>query len=79
MNAALNAVYYAVDLKAAHRAAEEFRQRYAKIYPSAVACFDDDLDVCLNHLRCPAKNTAGPSARRIFVNALSKKKNAAAK
>lgn len=74
MKAALNAVYYAVDLKAAHRAAEEFRQRYGKVYPSAVACFEDDLDACLNHLRCPAKHRKAISTTNLCERSFEEEK-----
>jgi transposase-like protein len=74
MKVALNAVYYAVDLKAALRAAEEFRQRYGKIYPSAVACFEDDLDACLNHLRCPAKHRRAISTTNLCERSFEEEK-----
>jgi putative transposase len=28
-------------------------QRFRKAYPSAVACFEDDFEACIAHLRCP--------------------------
>lgn len=74
MKAALNAVYYAVDLKTARRAAEEFRQRYGKVYPSAVACFEDDLDACLNHLRCPAKHRRAISTTNLCERSFEEEK-----
>ena len=54
MKIALNNVYYAPDLESAYRNAQGFRKMYQKDFPSAVKCFDDDLDACLNHLKCPA-------------------------
>ena len=74
MKAALNAVYYAVDLKAAKRAAEEFRQRYGKIYPSAAACFEDDLNACLNHLRCPLKHRRAISTTNLCERSFGEEK-----
>lgn len=66
----LNAVYYASNLESAYRNAEIFRQTYANSYPSAVKCFDDDLDACLQHLKCPPKHrrriTTTNSLERIF-------------
>jgi transposase-like protein len=56
MKADLNAVYYASNRKTALRNAQEFIQKYRLPYPSAVECFEDDLDACLQHLRCPAKH-----------------------
>lgn len=54
MKIALNNVYYAPDPESAHRNAEGFRKMYQKEFPSAVACFNDDLEACLAHLKCPA-------------------------
>ena len=56
IKAHLNAAYYAPDLEAGKERTEEFVKRYERIYPSAVKCFQDDLDACLNHLRCPVRH-----------------------
>ena len=52
----LNAVYYAPDQKTARRNAKEFSLKHRPQYPSAVECFEDDLEACIQHLRCPAKH-----------------------
>jgi transposase-like protein len=52
----LNAVYHASDQKVARRNAQEFCQKYQHQYSSAVDCFKDDLESCIQHLRCPAKH-----------------------
>ena len=52
----LNVVYYAPDQKTALRNAEDFRRKYRSPYLSAVECFEDDLQACIQHLRCPAKH-----------------------
>ena len=66
----LNAVYYAPDQKTARRNAKEFSWKYRPQYPSAVECFEDDLEACLQHLKCPAKHrrriTTTNSLERIF-------------
>jgi len=66
----LNAVYYASNMESAYRNADIFRKTYERDYPSAVKCFDDDLDACLQHLKCPAKHrrriTTTNSLERIF-------------
>ena len=31
----------------------DFIERYGELYPSAVACFQDDLEACLAFLKCP--------------------------
>lgn len=56
MKVGLNAVYYAPDQKTARRNAKEFRDKYYACYPSAVECFEDDFEACIQHLRCPAKH-----------------------
>lgn len=56
MKIALNNVYYAPNLELAKRNAQEFRKMYQKDFHSAVECFNDDLDACLAHLRCPASH-----------------------
>lgn len=52
----LNAVYYAPDLESGKERAEEFVKRYERMYPSAIKCFQEDLDACLNHLKCPVRH-----------------------
>ncbi len=52
----LNAVYYAPDPKIARRNTKEFCDKYHARYTSAVECFKDDLEACIQHLRCPAKH-----------------------
>ena len=47
------AAYQALSPLAARAAAEEFRRRYAREFPSAVACFEDDFEACSAHLRLP--------------------------
>jgi len=45
--------YQAISPMAARNAADEFRRIYASEFPSAVACFDDDFEACIAHLRLP--------------------------
>jgi len=52
----LNAVYYAPDLATAQAQARAFREQFEARYPSAVACFQEDLPACLVHLRCPPRH-----------------------
>jgi len=47
------AAYQAISPQVARLAAEEFRRRYAGAFPSAVACFEDDFEACIAHLRVP--------------------------
>jgi len=47
------AAYQALSPLAARAAAEEFRRRYAREFPSAVACFKDDFEAGIAHLRLP--------------------------
>jgi putative transposase len=52
----LNSVYFAVDERSALREAQAFRDRFANLYPSAVKSFEDDLEACLAHLKCPPRH-----------------------
>lgn len=70
----LNAVYYAPDLTCAQQAAQTFQATFARTYPSAVACFDDDLDACLNHLRCPAKHRKSISTTNLVERSFGEEK-----
>jgi len=47
------AAYQALSPLAARAAAEEFRHRYVREFPGAVACFEDDFAACIAHLRLP--------------------------
>ncbi len=47
------AAYQAISPMAARNAAEEFLRIYGGEFPSAVACFDDDFEACIAHLRLP--------------------------
>lgn len=53
---ALWCVYDAPVREVADLLAQSFIQRYEPQYPSAVQCFQDDLEACLSHLRCPASH-----------------------
>ncbi len=50
---AARAVYQASSQALAKLAAEEFRKAWSKELPAAVACFDDDFDACIAHLKVP--------------------------
>ncbi len=62
-----------------HRRATGFRQRYGKLYPSAVRCLDDDFESLCSHLAFPKEHwkrirhsnfierTFGESRRRVKV------------
>jgi putative transposase len=50
----IKAVYYAPNRPAADMLATQIIEHYTKSYPSAIACFTDDLDACLTNLRYPA-------------------------
>ncbi|MDE2028791.1 MAG: IS256 family transposase [Candidatus Omnitrophica bacterium] len=52
----LNGVYYARNQEIARRRAKEFCDTYGNKFPSAAACFEDDFEACIAHLRCPAKH-----------------------
>ena len=70
----LNAVYYAADIDMARQAAEVFRNKFGMKYPSAVECFNDDLDACLNHLKCPAKHRKTISTTNLVERSFGEEK-----
>ncbi len=47
------AAYHALSPLAVRAAAEKFRRRYVREFPSAVACFEDDFEACIAHLCLP--------------------------
>jgi transposase-like protein len=49
----LNAIYDAPNREVADLLAADFVERYGKTYPSAITCFQDDLEACLAFLHCP--------------------------
>lgn len=70
----LNAVYYAADLAMAHQAATIFRTKFGLKYPSAIECFNDDLNACLHHLRCPAKHRKTISTTNLVERSFGEEK-----
>lgn len=69
---AARAVYQATSQALVKLAAEGFRKAWSKELPAAVACFDDDFDACIAHLKVPVAHrwgdtnheSAGASVRR---------------
>jgi putative transposase len=49
----LKAIYYAPDRPTADVLAHQFIARHAKAYPAMMACFMDDREACLSHLKYP--------------------------
>ncbi len=47
------ATYRALSPRAARAAAEAFRRRSVREFPSAMACFEDDFGACIAHPRLP--------------------------
>lgn len=47
------AAYQAPSPALARLAAEDFRTRWRKEFPAAVACFEDDFEACIAHLQLP--------------------------
>lgn len=54
IRAYLDGIWYAPTYKIGQVAAQTFIDQFKHIYPSAIACFKDDLDPSLHHLKCPA-------------------------
>ncbi len=54
VKAAVRAAYYAPTREVAELAAADVLRRYQDRYPSAMRSFQEDLEACWAHLRCPA-------------------------
>ena len=52
----LNSVYFAADIESAHKQAHIFKNKFGQAYPSAIKCFDEDFEACIQHLKCPARH-----------------------
>lgn len=70
----LNTVYYAPDVKVAHVQTQAFRDRFTRFYPSAVACFNDDFDACLQHLECPVRHRKHISSTNLVERSFGEEK-----
>ncbi len=56
VKAHIDAVYMAPTFETAKQMAAQVIEQYQGIYPTAMKAFEEDLDACLNHLRCPARH-----------------------
>ena len=50
----IRSVYYQTDEKVAELCAEKIIDEYADKYPSAIKCFQEDFEACIQHMRFPA-------------------------
>lgn len=53
---AVNAAYHAPSPDEARLLRDALVRRFGKLYPSSVACFEEDFEACIAHLRCPVKH-----------------------
>jgi putative transposase len=56
VKAHIDAVYHAPTFEGAKQMATQLIGKYQGIYPSAMKAFEEDLEACLNHLRCPVRH-----------------------
>lgn len=56
VRAHLRSVFEAPTLEAGKKRAQEVLERYQGLYPSAMKAFSEDLEACLNYLKCPVKH-----------------------
>jgi transposase-like protein len=56
VKAHLRSVFEAPTLEAGKKRAQEVLYKYQALYPSAMKAFSEDLEACLNHLKCPVKH-----------------------
>lgn len=57
---AVNASYEAPTPAMARQLRDDLVDRFGKLYPSAVQCFEEDFEACIAHLQCP------PGHRRVI-------------
>jgi len=50
----IKTVYYQTDAEIARMYAEKIIDEYAGIYPSAIKCFEEDFEACIQHMYFPA-------------------------
>lgn len=74
VKAHLDAVYYAPNFKTAKQMAQSFKDAFGLKYPSAVECFEEDLEACLNHLQCPAKHRRRISTTNLVERSFGEEK-----
>ena len=56
VRAHLRSVFEAPTYEAGKERAQEVREKYQEIYPSAMKAFSEDLEASLNHLKCPVRH-----------------------
>jgi transposase-like protein len=74
MRAYLDSVWYAPTFEAGREAAQIFIKTFEPLYPSAVACFKDDLDASLQHLKCPATHRKAIRTTNLLERAFGEQK-----
>ena len=52
----IEAVFRAPTFEAGQKMTKEVLEKYQDSYPSAMKAFSEDLEACLNHLKCPVKH-----------------------
>jgi putative transposase len=70
----LNSVYFAADEASARKQAEYFKNKFGRLYPSAVQCFEDDFDACIQHLKCPARHRRFISSTNLLERSFGEQK-----
>jgi len=56
VKAHLRSVFEAPTYEAGKKRAQEVLEKYQALYPAAMKAFSEDLEVSLNHLKCPVKH-----------------------
>lgn len=70
----LNSVYFAADEALARKQAEYFKNKFGRLYPAAVKCFEDDFDACIQHLKCPARHRRFISSTNLLERSFGEEK-----
>ena len=70
----LNSVYFASSEESARKQAQVFRDKFGYLYPSALKCFDDDFDACIQLLKCPARHRRFISSTNLAERSFAEQK-----
>jgi transposase-like protein len=70
----LNNIYFANDQESARKQAQDFKLKFGHIYPSAIRCFEEDFDACIELLKCPARHRRFISSTNLAERSFAEQK-----
>lgn len=70
----LNNVYFASSEKSAQEQAQIFKNKFVPFYPSAIKCFEDDFEACIQLIKCPARHRRFISSTNLAERSFAEQK-----